>query len=253
MPEKLISATNLVIGAWKNYRRHWLVYLEFVGWFTLLAVAQWGVSLVARTAGNSQWSHFAASAVLSLPLAVALAFVTVALIRAVARHLADETITPAHAFKEAWPRLLPFIGVSIIISLYSLLGLLVLVVGALYFFVRYRFAGYEAALGDAPAGRAVRDAGALTAGRFWPVAWRVGAIYAYVFAGAKLISVILLAAAGAVSGDVSLYFGRIMDWSALSGGHLLAVIVLPSLASAVAVPFLTACNIQLWKELKTTK
>jgi hypothetical protein len=249
MSNTLPGAADLIVTAWKNYRRHLTTYLEFAAWYLVLAVIQWGVIIAARgTNGFCGWS--AVMALGSLPVAVAGAFATAALIDNVRRSLDGETTHVADSFRSAWPRLLPLIAVSLLVFLAFLGGFLLLIVGTLVFLVLYRFAAYAVVIDGSGPWAALGASRRLSTGRFWPIAWRLLAVSAYFGVFANLVGALIFAAAGTSLGDAGLFFGPVRDWSAASGIHLLVLTVIPTLASVLTLPLMTAADLALWRELK---
>jgi hypothetical protein len=252
MSNDLPGAADLIVTAWKNYRRHLTTYLEFAAWYLVLAVVQWGVILAARGT-DGFWSWADVMLLGSLPVAVAGAFATAALIDNVRRSLDDEAAPVADSFRAAWPRLLPFVAVSLLVFLAFLGGFLLLVVGMLVFLVLYRFSSYAVVVDGTSPLAALGASRRLSSGRFWPVAWRLLAVSAYFGVLANLVGALIFAAAGTALGDAGLFFGSVRDWSAASGVHLLALTVIPTLASVLVLPLMTAADLAFWKSLKSAR
>jgi hypothetical protein len=249
MTHQLPTASDLITEAWKNVRRHWPTYLEFLACYLAFGAIQWGVAVATRlTVTTGSWlTVLVGGSVLN---ALLLAYISVALIDNVWHGLDDDAPHVFASLRGAKARSWPFVVVSVLAFLASLGGLLLLVIGTFVFFFLYRFAGYAAIVDRRGAWASLGESRRLLDGRFWSVAWRITATYVYFFMLTNLLTLLQLAAAGAFQGDLGLYFGPINTWSSLPGYHLLVLTLAPTLASAVTMPLLTASDLRLWRELK---
>jgi len=249
MAHQLSTASDLIVGAWKNSLRHWPTYLEFFFFFLAFGAIQWSVAIATRnTTTTGSWLAVLLGG--SALNAVLIAFISVALISNVWHGLDDGAPHVFDSFRRAKSRLLPFIGVSIMVFLASLGGLLLLVVGLFVFFFLYRFAGYAVTIDGRGVWASLGESRRLFDNRFWGVAWRLAATYLYFFMLTNLLTLLQLAAAGGLQGDFGLYFGSINTWSSLSSYHLLILTMAPTIATALTMPLLTASDLRLWRELK---
>jgi hypothetical protein len=249
MAKTLPTASDLIVEAWLNGRRHWPTYLEFTVLYLIVGAAQWGVAVAARlTTTAGAW--YAVMGGGSLVTALFASFITVALVYNVWQGLDDDAPSIIASLEAAGPRYGAFIAVSVLAFLASLGGLVLFAVGTLLLFLLYRFAGYAVIIDKRGAWSALGESRHLFDERFWGIVWRMTATYAYFFTLTNLLAFLPLAAAGAAQGDLGMFFGPFSTWSNLPSSQLFIITMAPALASALTMPLLTASELRLWRELK---
>ncbi len=279
MPKKIVSATNLIVESWNNYRRHFLTYFELVAWYLVLGVAWWGLKILSEqviATGGLIWgiSIFALGAVI---LTLISTYASAVFITIVDDHLSARATSVVSSVMRVKERYWSFVAASLIVlamfaalmvviftpfALPSLLsksgsflyliaiGLLIFPFPAFVMVMLYNFFPYFAVIDGQRPNDSVRQSRKLVSGRFWSVTWRIIAIMALCAVAMSLITNLLLIVPGTVMGDPGKYIGP-NDFASMTGAaDSLFFELASSVAAALTLPFLLASEISLWKDLK---
>lgn len=252
MPQPLIGPGDLIINSWQNFRRNARVYADFVVWFTLLAVVQWALWVVARNLVADRMTRTVVLAIISLPTAVIAFGLTAAVIDATARGVQKKAISIRESLSMGAHRLLPFIWVSVLSGLIVVLGLLLFLIPGLIFLVWYRFSQNFVIVDDVRGTGALAASKRLVSGRFWAVFLRVAAPALFFYVAGSFVTALTYLLIGAALGDPGLFFGQATDVDALNNTHTLVTSVVPQIVNALVLPLWLGSDLLLWFDLKKT-
>lgn len=251
MPQ-LIGPGDLIVISWQNLRRNIKVYADFLVWFTLLAVVQWAIWTAARSIIPEKIMRGMVLAVLSLPVTVVVAALTAAMIDATAKGVQKKTIDVRASLSTGMHKLIPFLWVSILSGLATVVGLALLVIPGVIFTVWYRFAQNFTVVDDVRSTAAMGASRRLVAGRWWAVFFRILLPALFFSVAASFFTAIAYLLVGSAMGDPGLFFGRAADVEQLSNTHTLITSVLPQMINAIALPLFLGADVTLWLDLKKT-
>jgi hypothetical protein len=250
MPKTIISAADLIHGSWLNFRRHWLAYLEFGVWFIVIGIASWGVDIAARTWGDTQFQVIIYSIIGNLPILLVTLAVTMILSRVIWAHLNEEEMNISGILSDTKNRFIWLLLASLAASLLILGGMLLLVIPGIILYVRYRFYSYFVIIDGKKSGESLAASAQVTAGKFWPILWRIVAISAFFVAVFSLLNTLLFALIGTAFGDVGHFFGQISYRLMISDSDMLIYGLVPQLSLAIILPLIAASEMLLWANLK---
>jgi hypothetical protein len=166
MPQ-LIGPGDLIVVSWENFRKNFRSYVEMVVWIVVLSVLQWTILIVLQSAVTDKLERLLLFVLLSVPASLVFLAVTASTIDITAKGLMNKPIDVRDSLHRGFQRLLPLLWVSILTSLVTVFGLVLLLVPALIFFVWFKFAPYHSVVdgtGGISSLKASRD---LVTGRWW--------------------------------------------------------------------------------------
>src|SRR3989344_7229660 len=92
---------------------------------------------------------------------------------ALIRMAAGEESRVQEAYKRAWPRLLPFLGLSLLVGLTILVGFILIIIPGIIFAVWFGFSYFVFLLENTGIREAMKKSKAYVKGRFWAVLGRI--------------------------------------------------------------------------------
>jgi len=252
MAKPLIGPGDIIVSAWETFRKQFRSYSQFVVWFAVLGVAQWAVYVLTRTLIFDKIYRTIVITVVSLPLDLLYAFLTVGVIELTARAMTNKKAPMNDVFMASLHKLIPFIWVAFLLWTVTMFGLILLVIPALVFFIWFKYGVNNMIIDDVHGFDALRESKRLVDGRWWGVLFRflIPAIFWYV--AAKFALQLIYLVAGATLGDPGLFFGNITSSDELSNSFLLITTVLPFIVNGYLLSLLTASDLALWYDLKRT-
>lgn len=247
----LIGPGDIIIGSWANFRKNVRVYVDFLAWFVLLAVAHWAMRVGVIALIDDKVLRTATLGILTLPITLVVMALTASLIDATARGLQQKPIDVRESLSTGLHKLIPFIWVSALTTLVVMLGFLALLIPGVIFLIWFRFSQYFTVVDDVRGTAALGASRKLVSGRWFAVFVRLflpalfyGVAYSFVAGVAFLL-------AGSVMGDPGLFFGSTAaDPDALSLSQSLVVRVLPQILSGIMLPLYVGADLLLWLDLK---
>ena len=250
MPTKLLDPYEIVAGSWKNLLKHWRVYAEFTVWFIFLSIVFWAFGVLTRSLIADKFLSNLLFSLMTLPLSLLTGVLIAAVIDATAKSLQGQRPDVRDSLMIGAHKLIPFIWVSILMSLALIGGFVLVLVPALIFAVWFAFATDFLIVDGVRGSGALRKSKALVAGRWWAVLFRIIIPWLFFYFAAKFALALFYLLLGAVLGDPGMFFGAIPDIFAVPNLHLLVTTVAPQVFYGLTLPLYAAANLILWFNLK---
>jgi len=251
MAQPLIGPGDLISLSWQNLRRNIRVYAEFLVWIALLSVLQWVIWFATRALIPENVLRSVVLALLSIPIALVLGALTVAMIDVTARGVQNKAIDIRASLSTGVHKLLPFILVSLLSSAATLVGFLLFVIPGFIFLVWYRFSQNFAVIDDVGGMAAMSASRKLSAGRWWPTFVRIALPALFFYVTASFVTALAYLLIGSVLGDPGIFFGQ-ADVNEVPNSHTLITSVVPQIVNGMALPLFLGSDILLWLDLKRT-
>lgn len=252
MKKSLIGPGDLIVGAWSIFKKNFRSYTQIAVWFAVLSLIQWVIFIVTRSLVFDGVTRTIVVIALSLPISLAFALLSVAIIDLTARSIQKKNTDMQDVFLGSLHMLIPFIWIGFLFWTIAAFGFILLVIPALIFMVWFKFAMNHLIINDIHGFDALRASKALVDGRWWAVVFRIviPAIFYYVAASFMLKLLYLLI--GSSLGDPGLFFSGFISSDELSNSYILTTSIIPAVVNAYLLPLLVGADLLLWFDLKRT-
>lgn len=251
MPRELIGASDIIIGAWENLKKHFPHYTGYIVWFVALSLLQWVLLITTRNLIADPVMRTLTYGFATIPISLFIAVVGIAMVHMTAEGLQGRRPDSRASFNHALHRFIPFLWVSILTGILLLFGFIVLIIPFLYLSIALKFSTAFVVVDDVRGTAAIRASRDLVRGRWWATLWRtaVPGLFFY-FTAAFLLSLTYLVI-GAFFGDPALFFqegtGALEQ---LTNSQLLVTTVVPQAVNGLVLPLFLASDLLLWYSLK---
>ncbi len=249
----LIPPGDLIVNAWINFRKHLRTYGEFVVWFVLLRVIQWGMGALTTNFIADRYQRFAVDALCGIPILFGSIILTVSLVDTIAKHLTDQKIGTHATIAVGRKKLFPTLWISILGGLIIGAGFIALIIPGIFLLIRYRYAQNFVIIDDLRGGAALTASKKLVTGRWWPVFGRILLVGVFYYVAVMFTTYLIDLIAGTVLGDPGIFFGQITASQNLSIAHSLVATVITATIDSLALPLFLGADLILWLDLKRTR
>lgn len=179
MIASMLPVLELLQLTWTIFRRNTGLYVGYSAWLLIPAAL---VFVVSTLSPEASLGLGIIGQIIMIILGI---WIWIVLISITAKIVAREKIQMEEISRHAWNRLLPLIGVVIMVGLVQLVGFLLLIIPGVVFMVWYAFAQTDVVLSERGGLAAMAESRQMVRGRFWPILWRLlagpivlGTIYA---------------------------------------------------------------------------
>ncbi len=246
----LIGSGDIIVGAWRNFRRNIRTYAECMLWFVLLRVVQWGLTVLTERFIADRALRFGVDILFAIPIMLLYTALTISLIEMVASQLRDGRAGGRVTLRPGLRKLLPLIWVSIIVGVLVSLGFIVFIIPGVLLLVWYRFS-QDFVILDGLRGRAALIASKkLVAGRWWKAFTRIALPGIFYMVAVMFVTYLCYFIASAILRDSGAFFGQLTTKASLPTAHVLIKTVLTAAINGLALPLFVASDLILWYELK---
>ncbi len=247
---QLIGPGELIVVSWENFRKNFRAYAEFVVWIVALSLVQWLILIAVQASVPGLSERLMLYALLSIPGSLAFLVVTAAMIDLTITGISDKKIDIRESLYHGFQRLLPLLWVSILTSVMIFLGLIILVIPALIFFVWYKFAPYQTVAEKTGGWKALDASRNLVTGRWWSVLLRVLVPMLFFSIISSLAIQLIYLFIGATLGDIRMFFGETPMMADVPYTHTLITSIVPQTINGFALALIIGADIALWLDLK---
>lgn len=252
MKKPLIGPGDLIVGAWGIFKKNFLSYTQIAVWFAVLSLIQWVIFIVTRSLIFDGVMRTVVITALSLPVSLAFALLSVAIIDLTARSIQKKNTDIQEVFFESLHMLIPFIWVGFLFWTIAAFGFILLVIPALVFIVWFKFAMNHLIIDDIHGFDALRASKKLVDGRWWAVLFRIVIPTIFYYVAASFALKLLYLLIGSSLGDPGLFFGNFASSDELSNSYIMITSVIPAVVNAYLLPLLVGADLLLWFDLKRT-
>lgn len=242
----LLGAADIIDRSWEVVRRNVGPVLALVGVFLVPSLAGSAGFAVLQARGLEGTSLVLAGAAIFLPVALLSLLETVALVRVMADGITGAPIPPLGTLlRQALPLVPATFFASLALSVLMAAGFILLVVPALVFAVWFAFVLQAIVLDGTGWVAAFSRSKALSAGRFFPVLWRLVAPYVFWLLVSWVVSAVLVFLLNGAAGSFTIRLAEDAPlWLSLSAELLTDTI------GALVAPFFIATSTALYLNLK---
>ncbi|MBI4133152.1 hypothetical protein HY478_00910 [Candidatus Uhrbacteria bacterium] len=274
MPQSLVSVTDIAHSTVALYRTHFLEFLRVLVWLIVPVSLEALVPLFPISTSSRdilRYSLNGIAAIVSLFISIVLIDMIVGYLRkmpnkkvlqsgwGVLGRMVDFVVVSVLQGLVVGVWFIPFLALPFILvgfedlagalqfSAIAILVGLVLAIPGFVFWIWFSFARYSVLIDAHPPGSgALTHSKSLARGRFWSIAWRWIGSYLTIGIPIFLVTVIILAALGALMGNPNLAFGSgrsTLWWSAL----------IVNLVSTLVTPLFVTIGVTLYEDAKRAR
>ncbi len=240
----LIKTRDLIRESWMLYKNNFLFLTKISAWLLIPAVILTVLPIFDTGGEFFGIINIFLLLVYLFTIFFLASFISIALVMAINGLLKQEKVDMKAIYNASYSKILSYIWISILVTLATLAGTLLLIIPGIIFSIWFSFSLYILILEELKGTQALSASRELVRGYFWPVLWRWIAPYFVYGLLLTVIFVIPIYLIGLGLGNPMVGFAAEMPWWSD---------LISSFLSILTVPLFTIIAVLLYKSLKKEK